>query len=200
MTLVSIGKKGEVMKAVLFDLDGTLVDSTAWHETALNCALQEVSGFQIGEFENRNTFSGKLTRDKLSILLEQGRISSEQVDIIPSLKKKYFDEILEGCGPPDLEKIRLLEEIKHKGLKLACVTNSNYSAAHAVLHSVGLSEYFDLMVTGSDVFKHKPCSEGYIIAMVELGVRPRNCVIVEDSAEGITSAHNTGAHVWRVWS
>lgn len=187
-----------MIRAILFDLDGTLVDSVPWHEDALNRSLQEVAGFQIGEFENKETFRGRLTRDKLYILLEQGRISSDQLGPITEGKKKYLQSVISGCASPDWEKIRMLDSLREQDFLLACVTNSNRDASQVVLRSVGLLDKFNVLVTGSDVVKHKPCSEGYIVAMTSLGVFPKECVIVEDSIEGIISARNTGSHVWEV--
>jgi HAD superfamily hydrolase (TIGR01509 family) len=65
---------------------------------------------------------------------------------------------------------------------------------------LGLLGSLDVVVTGSEVRGHKPCSEGYVIAMVSLQALPKESVIVEDTAEGIISARNTGAHVWEVES
>lgn len=186
------------MEAVLFDLDGTLVDSVPWHEEALNMALWEVAGFRIGEFENKETFRGRLTRDKLYILLEQERIQADQIEAITDLKREHLNTVVTLNAVPPEDKAQMLWELKSRGYKLACVTNSNRVAAETVLFNLHLMSFFDQVITGSDVTKHKPSSEGYVLAMVMLGVRPRECVIVEDSVEGVTSARNTGAHVWEV--
>jgi len=189
-----------MIKSILFDLDGVLVDSVRWHEVALNRALQEAAGFQIDESGNEGleALRGKLTRDKLHILLEQKRITPAQLKRIPDLKKKHLVDVLAEYAHEDPDKIRLLEETRRLGLSTGCVTNSNRDAATSILSNLGLLESFDVVVTGSEVRSHKPCSEGYIIAMVSLQALPKECVVVEDTAEGVVSARNTGAHVWVV--
>jgi beta-phosphoglucomutase-like phosphatase (HAD superfamily) len=187
------------MKAIIYDLDGVLVDSVGWHEIALNRALQEVVGFQIGG-EEIETLRGQPTRDKLHTLLGQKKLTQEQLVEVLDLKKKHFDKVVEDCACEDSEKIKLLEETHRLGLCTACVTNSNRAAATSVLSSTGLLGGFDVVITGSEVNNPKPCSEGYVIAMVLAGALPRECIIVEDTVEGVVSARNTGAYVWEVRS
>lgn len=184
--------------SILFDLDGTLVDSVPWHEEALNRALEEVVGFRIGDWENKEIFSGKLTKDKLILLTQQGRLDLELIDVVISAKKKHLTTIIAEQDCKDQNKIVLFSKILL--YKTACITNSNRPAALEVLSAIGLTDVFDLLVTGNDVRYHKPSSEGYVIAMVGLQSLPKETLIVEDSFLGLQAAKNTGAHVWLVTS
>lgn len=184
------------IKSFLFDLDGTLVDSVPWHEEALNRALQEVAGFCIGYSENKENFSGKLTKDKLLLLNKQRRLDSKLNDKVILTKKKYLSSILHSENHKEENKVELFFNLL--GYKLACVTNSNKQAALEVLSLIGLSSSFNVLITGDDVVHHKPSSEGYIMAMIALQSIPSETIIVEDSLLGVQAARSTGAHVWEV--
>jgi beta-phosphoglucomutase-like phosphatase (HAD superfamily) len=173
------------------------VDSVPWHEEALNRALEELAGFRIGEWENRETFSGKLTKDKLLLLGQQGRLDVQLIDDVVTAKKKYLSLVISECGRKDPGKLELFNNIVGK-YRLGCVTNSNKAAAWEVLSTVGLDSYLECLVTGDDVRCHKPSSEGYVTAMITLKSYPEETVIVEDSFLGLQAARNTGAHVWAV--
>ena len=67
-----------MIKAILYDLDGVLVNATEWHYESLNLALKEIAGFEIGRDEHISTFNGIPTNTKLDILNKQGRLSKEQ--------------------------------------------------------------------------------------------------------------------------
>lgn len=188
------------IKAVLFDLDGVLSDSVTWHRLALNKSLRRVAGFEI-DFNSRegaDVLVAPRTQDKLQVLLGKGRIDASQMEAILRVKKDCLDEVISEYACKDFLKIELLNNLRHRDIRTACVTNSNSVSAFAILESLGLVSCFDLIVTGSEVSHHKPSSEGYVTVMVKLGVLPKECVILEDSLEGITSARNTGAHVWIV--
>ncbi len=184
------------IKSVVFDLDGVLVDSVPWHEEALNCALEEVAGFRIGVAENEEIFSGKLTKDKLLLLRQQGRLDAARLTSVTLAKERHLFYIIQRDSWVDTTKVRLFDRLS--GYKTACVTNSNTQAASAVLLGAGLRDVFDVLISGDDVRHPKPSPEGYLTAMSVLRSGPLETVIVEDSVEGIASAQNTGAYVWEV--
>lgn len=184
--------------SILFDLDGALVDSVPWHEEALNRALEETCGFRLGSYENEEIFTGKLTKDKLHILQNQGRVSVDHFESIISLKKKHLEPVIQEMALIDPEKQELQEKILRQGYRIACVTNSNKEAALLVLQAIDQLKFFEFVITGEDVVNHKPCGEGYVTAMVLLQALPRKTIIIEDSALGIQAAKSIGAHVWAV--
>jgi len=187
-----------MIKAVVFDLDGTLVDSVPWHEEAFNRALQDVCGFRLGEYENKETFTGKLTKDKLRILQDQSRVEAGQFDDIVRRKKEHLQKGIADMAHVDVKKQEIQEKLREIGIRTACVTNSNEIAALSILEAVGLLSYFEFVIVGEDVAHHKPCGEGYVNAMVSLGSKPRETAIIEDSFIGIQAAQNTGAHTWAI--
>jgi HAD superfamily hydrolase (TIGR01509 family) len=187
-----------VVEAVLFDLDGILVDSVSWHEEALDKALVEVCGFKFEDCEGSHLFAGRPTRDKLTLLCDLGKVSQDKFSEVIELKKKYLDPVVRERAKVDLEKQELQEQLMCRGYQVACITNSNRKAALSVLKAIDQLKYFKLVVAGDDMIHRKPCGEGYVTAMVLLGSVPQKTIIVEDSLLGIQAAESTGAHVWVV--
>ena len=125
-----------MIKAILYDLDGVLVDATEWHYEALNDALKEVAGFIIKRNEHITTFNGIPTMKKLEILCEQGRLNKSMFEEIWEKKQEKTFGVIEKYGFTDSNKIRLHEQTKN--LRKVCVTNSiKKSASSTIIHSSG---------------------------------------------------------------
>jgi beta-phosphoglucomutase len=186
------------VRSILMDLDGVLIDMVANHRKALDMALFDVCGFKLNNEEHEKLFNGLPTKKKLEILTNQNRVNLEDHQIIFQKKQQYTLKIIENEFKPDLEKIKLHTELKSRGLKLACVTNSIKETTDLMLKKTGQFDFMDQIITNEDVFHNKPNSECYITAMVRFGLLPKECVIIEDSDVGYTSAVNTGAHIFKV--
>lgn len=184
-------------KAILYDLDGVLVDACDWHYDALNRSLLEVCGFKIGRREHAATFNGLPTKSKLQILKEQGRLTEVLFEQVHGLKQRYTFEIINDLRP-DPVKIELHQKVINLGIKVACVTNSIRKTAETMLSNTGQMTFMSLVISNEDVIHPKPCGEGYVMAMVNLETVPQNVLIVEDSPKGLESAKSTGAHVLQV--
>lgn len=185
-------------KAVLFDLDGVLVDACDWHYKALNRALEEVSNTYINQEEHIKEFNGLPTLTKLSMLVERGRVEREDIPTISSLKQEYTIEIIENNTDVDAAKVMLCDRLKVNGFKLACVTNSIRRTAELMLKACGVYDQMDLIVSNEDSLNNKPHPEPYIKAMVILDCLPENCTIIEDSPTGLEAARLSGAKVVKV--
>lgn len=185
------------IKAVLFDLDGTLVDAPPWHREALNQALERICGFRL-DAETMEEFEAMTTNDKLRRLVSTGDVHADVVGEIWELKQKLTCDIVEKSAAPDMSKVGLLEWLDRKDIRCACVTNCTREMTELMLEKTGQLQHFEFIVSNADVVHAKPSSEGYVRAMVKMQVMPDEVVIVEDSERGLQAAHATGAHVMRV--
>ena len=187
---------GRMIKAILYDLDGVLVDATEWHYESLNAALKEVCGFVINRDEHVSTFNGIPTIKKLEILHEQGRIEKKIFNKIWEQKQEKTFQVIEKLATPDPSKIRLHKQTEN--LKKVCVTNSIRKSAMLMLEKTGQLQYMDFVISNEDVSSPKPSPEGYKIAIEKLGLSLKECMVVEDSPKGLEAAHKSGAHVFEV--
>jgi HAD superfamily hydrolase (TIGR01509 family) len=187
-----------MIKLILFDLDGVLVDAKEIHYDALNEALAEVdSKYVISEQEHLSIYDGLKTTSKLSILSEK-----------KGLPEKSHKEVWEGKQRITSEKIQRLEHnenlismfnsLRSKGFKIACCSNSIRRSVILMLSKVGIIEYFDLIISNEDVKNSKPHPQMYWDAMSKLGLGPEETMIVEDSPHGLLAAQRSGAKVVRV--
>lgn len=185
------------IKAILYDLDGVLIDACNWHKEALNKALKDLFNYEIGKEDHIKTFNGLPTITKAKILKERGIIPDGfNIEELNQLKQKYTIKTIKQSTGLDNVKKKLHEGTKH--LKKACVTNSITKTTELMLSSTKQLEYMNLIITNQMVHNPKPHPEPYIKAMIKFGLYPEECLIVEDSPKGIECAKLTGCHILKV--
>ncbi len=189
--------KDNKIKAILFDLDGVLVDMPDGHYEALNKALA-MFGAKIEPEEHMSFFNGLSTKKKISQLEEQGRLPGGLSEFINTIKQQYTKEIIPKYCVPDYSKIIMIKELKNKGLVLGCCSNSIRETLDIMLKSSQLYEYFDLILGNDEITHQKPHPEIYLKAFETLKLKPEECLIVEDAPHGIASAKASGAKVLEV--
>ena len=183
--------------AVLFDMDGVLIDAREWHYAALNEALGYF-GVEITGDEHKAKFDGLTTKEKLRILSEERRIPSELHQIIGAIKQDRTLRIAaSNCFPIVAHQI-LMTRLKSQGIKVGLVTNSIRKTSEFMLEYAGLLNFMDVIVTNEDVSAGKPSPEGYLLAMKQLGVMPSQTLVVEDGTYGVQAAVAAGIEVIRV--
>lgn len=186
-------------KAIIFDLDGVLVEMPEGHYEALNNALS-LFGAKIEREEHYAFFNGLPTVKKLEKLEEQGRLPAGLKEFVNSVKQRYTKEVISKYCVPDYSKIIMLKHLKNSGYKLGCCSNSIRETLHLMLKSAHLFDFFDLIIGNDEIVNPKPHPEIYLTAFKRLGVEPGECIIVEDAPHGIASARASGAKVLEVRS
>lgn len=181
--------------AVLFDLDGVLVDACEWHYLSLNKALNSFNYDEIKREDHDKTFNGLPTYVKLKML----NINETDAVKINNLKQDYTLEIIKKYSKILDEKIQLHTFLKNNNTKICCVTNSIRKTAIAMLESSGQLNYIDLLITNEDVKTNKPAPDCYNYAINKLNVNPNMCICVEDSEKGKESAKKSEVkYLWEV--
>lgn len=183
-----------MIKAVIFDLDGVLVDATQWHYEALNDALK-LFGFEIGIEEHQNTYNGLPTIEKLNLLSERKGLPRGLHEIIKVMKRKFTDERVSQLCAPSHEKQIMLKNLQNKGYKLACCSNAQKYSVLNMLQRSGIDHFFELVLGNDDGFKPKPEPDIYLEAFKQLKLTPQEVVIIEDASHGIEAAKRSGAKV-----
>jgi beta-phosphoglucomutase len=185
------------IKAVLFDLDGVLVDATEWHYGALNRALA-LFGYTIARYEHLTAYNGLPTRKKLEMLSVEKGFPRGLHTLVNKIKQKYTrEEILRQCTPV-FEKEFMVHQLKRDGYQLGVCSNSIRESVELMLRASGIWELFDCVLSNEDVTQPKPDPEIYLAACKRLGIKPAEAVIVEDAAHGIEAARRSGGVLCQV--
>jgi beta-phosphoglucomutase len=186
-----------MIKAILFDMDGVLVDAKDWHYEALNAALSHF-GFDISRDSHLSTFDGLPTRQKLSILTASRGLPAGLHELISTLKQTYTLELSYCKCKPTFNHQYALARLRNENYKLAVCSNSVRQSIETMMRQSSLSDYLDLIISNQDVSSGKPDPEMYLLAMKKLGVAPQECLILEDNEHGIQAAIAAGGHLLRI--
>ena len=187
-----------MIKLIIFDLDGVLVDARELHYEALNKALRTLDEkYVISREEHLSTYDGLSTQKKLDMLTDKKGLPWKQQLSVWQLKQQMTKEIINGF-PVDTRIQSILRTLKSEGYIIACATNSIRETAKLQLIRRGFFEYIDFMYSNQDVKNPKPNSEMYLKCMIKAEVNPNQTVIVEDSHIGRKGALSSGAYLCAV--
>jgi len=185
------------IEAVLFDMDGVLIDARDWHFEALNEALTPF-GFQISYDEHLARFNGLSTNTKLKILSSEYGFPLALHDVVNVIKQDRTLRIAGKLCFPVVQHQILLSRLYQKKILIGVVTNSIRKTAEAMLKHADLMRFLETLVTNQDVEKPKPDPECYKLACKNIGVHPAQVLVIEDGDYGAQSATLAGCQVIRV--
>ena len=187
------------IKAIIFDMDGVLIDAKEWHYEALNRALG-LFGYTISRYDHLVTYDGLPTKKKLEMLTLERGLPRALHGFLNELKQIYTNELIHLKCKPLFHHEYALARLKQEGFKMAVGSNSIRATIELMLSKANLLQYFEFTLSNQDVQKSKPDPEIYQTAIARLGLKPSECLIVEDNEHGIKAATASGAHVLRVTS
>ena len=185
------------IKAVIFDMDGVLIDAKEWHYEALNKALR-LFGFEISRYDHLVTFDGLPTAKKLEMMTVERGLPKSLHQLINDMKQIYTMEyVYMKCKPLFVHQYAL-SRLKSEGFRLALASNSVRVTIDMMMEKADLNQYLDFSLSNQDVKKSKPYPEIYITAINRLGLSPEECLVVEDNQNGVKAALASGANLLKV--
>jgi beta-phosphoglucomutase len=182
------------IQAVIFDMDGVLIDAKDWHYEALNRALS-LFGFTISRYDHLVTFDGLPTRKKLEMLSREQRLPMALHAFLNDLKQAFTTELIHARCKPRFQHEFALSRLKADGLKLAVASNSVRSTVELMMDRSRLRPYLTALVSNQDITHPKPAPDIYLKTAADLGVPPSACLVVEDHPHGIAAARAAGCPV-----
>jgi len=185
------------IKAILFDMDGVLIEAKDWHYEALNKAL-DIFGMPIDRHSHIATFDGLPTKRKLQILSATRGLPLPLHGFINEMKQNFTESITYSSCRPTFQHQYALAKLKANGYKIAVCSNSIRATVVLMMKLAKLEGYLDFVLSNEDVDKPKPAPDIYVKAMKLFDLRPDECLIVEDNDHGVQAARASGAHVMRV--
>lgn len=185
------------IKAIIFDMDGVLVEARDWHYEAFNKALN-LFGLEISRNDHLFKYDGLPTKDKLKILTDEYGLPPKLHKFINELKQKYTMQIIHTkCNPSFIHEYAL-SNLKKEGYRMAVASNSIRITIDTIMEYTNLSNYLEFYLSNEDVEKGKPDPEVYIRAIKKFNLLPTECLIIEDNPNGIKAAEGSGAWVMKV--
>ena len=182
------------LRALLFDLDGTLADTASANVAAYAAALAE-AGIDVDPAQLARESHGRNWRQFLpGFIAASGRDANAEA--IANRKKALYAQQVAGIAL-NRALLRLIGAAR-PALRTALVTTASRANVDALLEAHALRESFDVIVTGDDVARHKPDAEAYLLAARRLGIDATQCLAFEDSDIGEQSARAAGISVVRV--
>tara|TARA_B100000424_G_scaffold270346_1_gene269437 strand:- start:587 stop:1954 length:1368 start_codon:yes stop_codon:yes gene_type:complete len=188
-----------MIKLVIFDMDGVLVDARDLHYDALNRALIKIDPkFYINKEEHLSTYDGLPTSKKVQILSEKKELPEDRHEFIWREKQKATIEIVKEEFTIDERMVNILKKLKNLDYKVCVASNSIRETVKMMLLKKGLLEYIDFYYSNQDVKNPKPSAEMYFQCMIKAEVNAKETLIVEDSHIGRKAALSSGAHLCAV--
>ena len=179
-------------RAIIFDLDGVIVDTAKYHYIAWRKIANDL-GFDFSEKDNEN-LKGVSRVQSLEFILQKGNIQLPQIKIEQLLKDKnthYLSLISKMNRSEMLPGIQKLLQVLHQeGIPFALGSASKN--ARRILESLQITDLFSAIVDGTDVTKAKPDPEVFVKAARKMCYTPKKCIVIEDSKAGITAANSVG--------
>lgn len=182
------------IKAIIFDMDGVLIDAKDWHYEALNKALN-LFGMEISRYDHLVTYDGLPTKKKLEMLTHERGLPKGLHDFINDMKQQYTMEIVYSRCKPTFYHEYALSKLKNNQYKMAVCSNSIRNTIEIMMQKASLEKYIDFYISNQDVHHGKPDPEMYIKAIERMKLQPAECMIIEDNENGIKAARASGAHV-----
>ncbi|MEE8328374.1 MAG: beta-phosphoglucomutase family hydrolase [Thermodesulfovibrionia bacterium] len=187
MDKVSIGMQQDQhreFKGAIFDLDGVVVDTVPIHFEAWKRMFEEYGkNFTLRDYKEK--VDGIPRTDGGRAILTD--LSTKELIKATDKKQKYFLEYLKKEKIPVFKAtVKLIKELGNKGIKIAVISSSKNSPY--ILKRIGIIKLLDAEVNGGDITKGKPHPQIFLMAVKEMGLKPKDCVVFEDAILGVEAA------------
>jgi HAD superfamily hydrolase (TIGR01509 family) len=182
------------IKAIIFDMDGVLIEAKDWHYEALNRALS-LFGCPISRYDHLVTYDGLPTMKKLEMLTLERGLPNDLHSFINELKQIYTMEIVHTNCKPIFQHEYALSNLSAMNYKLGLASNAVRNSVHTMLEKANIHKYFDLILSNQDVTRAKPDPEIYTTAIKSFDLKPQQCLVIEDNEKGIKAAQEAKAHL-----
>jgi beta-phosphoglucomutase len=176
--------------AVIFDMDGVLVDSYHAHYLSW-LEIARPSGLTFTEAEFGATF-GRTSREIIEHFWGKGRMGQAEIAAMDAAKEAAYREIVAWDFPAMPGAKETIAALHAAGFRLGIGSSGPPENVELVLDRLGIRPWIRAVVTGKDVTRGKPDPQVFLLAAERLGVRPPQCVVVEDAPVGIAAAHAAG--------
>jgi len=180
---------GKLLKAVIFDMDGVIIDSEPLHKKAERVTLSPY-GISLSD-EELNSYMGTEARVLLANYIDRYSLPVPFAELYTAYRRNLI-RIFEESVEPIPASLRLIRELRASEIRLAVGSSSHRDLVELVLRKLGVADAFSVVVTGEDAARSKPHPDIFIETVRRLGVEAGACLVIEDSANGVRAAKAAG--------
>ena len=173
------------LQAVIWDLDGVILDSAEEHRLAWHKMAQE-EGLPFTDEQFRASFG---MRNDMIFPMLWPQVSTERARELSDHKEAYFRDFIRDIAKPLPGAIELLSDLKAAGYPQALASSTPLKNIETIGYVLGLEKYLSKMVSGEMVPHGKPAPDVFLKAASELGIEPKYCLVIEDAVAGVQAAH-----------
>lgn len=177
------------VRAVIFDMDGVIVDSEPYSMRALVDELRH-HGIDPSEEELRRSYGRKITEDFADFFTRHG-VTADLEAAVARKRARYY-QLAAGNLKPFPGVMALIDRLRETGPRLALASSGDGDKVAFSLQALGLDGVFEVIVTGDDITLSKPDPEIYVTTARRLGIDPRDCLAIEDAPNGVCAAKGAG--------
>lgn len=180
-----------MLQAVIFDMDGTLVDSEPTHKLVEREIFDEL-GIVVSE-EEHESYVGSTSYDFWRMIKERHGVSDSLEDMIARERQRYLGYVRDSKGlSPTPGVVALLQQFQEQGISLGLATSASRQSMEMILKTFELEKFFGVRFCGDDVLNGKPNPEIFLKTAEGLNVGPHRCLVFEDAENGLRAAKNAG--------
>ncbi len=184
-----------MFKAVIFDFDGTLVDSEwAYTITDMNLVKELGGDFSLVDYDN---LAGSGVRNFIQTLIEKFDIKDRSIDELIELNDKLFIDIATDEVDVFPKMLELVKDLHHRKIPMAIASNTGSWVLDSMAQNTGMDRFVKHVYSADLVANDKPLPDLYLYTAAKLGLKPEECLVFEDSEIGVRSAVDAGMNV--IW-
>lgn len=179
------------MQAVIFDMDGVIVDSEPIHAQHLEDFLLTIGVNQPELLQV--SLKGVSARDTSAILIETFSLEYEVEELVTLSRQAYMDHLNSLEEIPSIPgAVMFIKYLAKSGYRLALASSASPMRINMFLTKLGIKSYFSVITSGDDVERSKPAPDIFLLTARRLGIQPGDCVVVEDAQNGVRAAKDAG--------
>ena len=197
--ILSKNTKRDMIKAIIFDLDGVLVETKDIHFQALNLAIKKLCKVDevISYKDHLNKYDGLPTSEKLKIFFKN-KLSKNKSIQISNYKQKVTANLIKRQIIYNEKIFKIFKTLHEKGYLICVASNAVKLTVKSCLKILRIKKFIKYSLSNNDVKKPKPHPEIYLKLFLSLGLSPKEILIVEDSYYGLRAARDSGANVFQL--